>query len=219
MSVACDAVLPTPTAAELRARVPRLVFGLVLIGFGIALMVRADLGLGPWDVLHQGLMHHTGIPIGTVGILVGVAVLAAWVPLRERVGIGTVLNVLVIGVVIDLTLLVLDEPTSTALRWVFVLVGAFLFGPGSGLYIGARLGPGPRDGLMTALSARGPSIRLVRTGIELTVLALGFALGGSVGVGTIVVALTIGPNVQWFLERLDLHRRVPEPEPAVTGAP
>ena len=118
-------------------------------------------------MLHQGLSKRIDVPIGTVGILVGLVVLAAWVPLRERVGLGTVCNVVVIGVMIDLTLLVLDEPPSTPVRWLFLVVGAFLFGPGSGLYIGARLGPGPRDGLMTALAARGASIRLVRTGIEL----------------------------------------------------
>jgi uncharacterized membrane protein YczE len=209
-------VLPLPTADEVRDRIPRLLLGLVLCGLGIALMVRADLGLGPWDVLHQGVSERTGIPIGTVGILVGLAVLALWLPLRERMGIGTVCNVIVIGVVIDLTLLVLVEPSSTALRVTFLLLGAFLFGPGSGFYIGARLGPGPRDGLMTALAARGPSVRLVRTGIELTALAIGFLLGGSVGAGTLLFALTIGPNVQWFLERLDVHR----PDALeVTGAP
>jgi uncharacterized membrane protein YczE len=205
-----------PDADELRHRLPRLMVGLVLCGTGIALMVRADLGLGPWDVLHQGLAQRTGIPIGTVGILVGLAVLGLWVPLRERMGIGTVFNVIVIGVVIDLTLLVLDEPGSMPVRIVFLVLGAFLFGPGSGFYIGARLGPGPRDGLMTALATRGPSIRSVRTAIELTALAIGFALGGSVGAGTILFALTIGPNVQWFLERLDVDRRRPL---EVTGAP
>jgi uncharacterized membrane protein YczE len=209
-------VLPLPTADEARDRLPRLFLGLVLCGLGIALMVRADLGLGPWDVLHQGVSERTGIPIGTVGILVGLVVLALWLPLRERMGLGTVCNVIVIGVVIDLTLLVLAEPSSMPARVTFLVVGAFLFGPGSGLYIGARLGPGPRDGLMTALAARGPSVRLVRTGIELTALAIGFLLGGSVGAGTLLFALTIGPNVQWFLERLDVHR----PDALeVTGAP
>ena len=209
-------MLAVPPRTELRRRIPRLLFGLVLCGLGITLMVRADLGLGPWDVLHQGLSDRTGIPIGTVGILVGFVVLLAWIPLRQRLGIGTVLNVIVIGVVIDLAMLAIHTPDATALRWGFLFVGAFLFGPGSGFYIGAGLGPGPRDGLMTAIAARGYSVRAVRTGIELSALAVGWALGGTVGIGTIVFALTIGPNVHFFLERLSIPERL---EPHITGAP
>jgi len=188
---------------EPRERVPRLVAGLVLCGLGIAFMVAADLGLAPWSVLDQGISEHTGIPIGTVSIIVGALVLAAWIPLRERPGLGTVLNVLLIGTTIDLALLVLDTPASLAGRLGYLAMGVFLWGPGTGLYIGAGLGPGPRDGLMTGLAARGVgSIRLVRTGIELTALAVGMALGGSVGLGTLAFAFTIGPNVQLFLPRL-----------------
>ena len=198
-------VLTIPHTSELRRRVPRLLFGLVLCGLGIALTVRADLGLGPWDVLHQGLSDRTGIPIGTVGILVGFVVLLAWVPLRERLGIGTVLNVIIIGVVIDLTLWLLPDVDGLALRLAVMCVGIFLFGPGSGFYIGARLGAGPRDGLMTGLAERGWTIRTVRTAMELTVLIIGFLLGGSVGLGTVVFALTIGPNVHYWLERLSLE--------------
>jgi uncharacterized membrane protein YczE len=188
---------------EPRQRIPRLVAGLVLCGLGIAFMVAADLGLSPWAVLDQGISEHTGIPIGTVSIIVGALVLLAWVPLRERPGLGTVLNVLLIGITIDVALLVLDTPDTLAGRLAFLAVGAFLWGPGSGLYIGAGLGPGPRDGLMTGLAARGVgSIRLVRTGIELTALAAGWLLGGSVGLGTVAFAATIGPNVQFFLPRL-----------------
>ena len=212
-------MLPLPSRAELPRRVPRLLFGLVLCGLGIALMVAADLGLGPWDVLHQGISERTGVPIGTVGIFVGVAVLLLWLPLRERMGIGTVANVIVIGVVIDLTLLVLGTPDSTALRAVYMVVGAFLFGPGSGFYIGAGLGPGPRDGLMTGLARRGVSVRLVRTGIELIVLALGWLLGGSVGLGTVLFAVTIGPNVHFFLERLTLPPLASHPDAAPLDPP
>jgi uncharacterized membrane protein YczE len=188
---------------EPRERVPRLVAGLVLCGLGIAFMVAADLGLAPWSVLDQGISRHTGIPIGTVSILVGALVLAAWIPLRERPGLGTVLNVLLIGTTIDLALLVLDTPHSLPARLAYLAFGVFLWGPGTGLYIGAGLGPGPRDGLMTGLAARGVgSIRLVRTGIEVTALLVGIALGGTVGLGTLAFAFTIGPNVQLFLPRL-----------------
>ena len=191
-----------------RERVPRLVPGLVLCGLGVAFMVAADLGLAPWSVLDQGISQHTGIPIGTVSILVGALVLLAWLPLRERPGLGTVLNVVLIGATIDVALLVLHTPGSALGRVAYLAVGVALWGPGSGLYIGAGLGPGPRDGLMTGLAARGVgSIRLVRTGIELTALAAGWLLGGSVGVGTLAFALTIGPNVQLFLPRLTVRDR------------
>ena len=208
---------------EPRQRVPRLVAGLVTCGLGIAFMVAADLGLPPWVVLDQGIHEHTGIPIGTVSIIVGALVLLAWLPLRERPGLGTVLNIVIIGTTTDLALLVLDTPGSPAGRVAYMAVGAFLFGPGSGLYIGAGLGPGPRDGLMTGLAARGVgSIRLVRTGIELTALGAGWLLGGSVGLGTIVFALSIGPNVQAFLPRLTWRPSAAvasAPEPLVEGGP
>jgi uncharacterized membrane protein YczE len=193
---------------EPRTRLPRLVAGLVLMGVGTGLMVAADLGLPPWSVLDQGISEHTGIPIGTVSIIVGALVLCAWLPLRERPGIGTVLNILLIGATTDVVLLVVETPGSPAGRLTYLLVGAFLWGPGSGLYIGVELGPGPRDGLMTGLAARGVgSVRAVRTGIELTALTAGWMLGGSVGLGTVVVALTIGPNVQFFLPRLAVGAR------------
>lgn len=194
--------------------------GLVLGGAGIASMVRADLGLPPWAVLDHGISKHTGIPIGTVGILVGAVVLMTWIVLRERPGLGTVLNILVIGVTTDAVLAVVPEMTYGPTRAVFLIFGALIWGPSSGLYIGAGLGPGPRDGLMTGLSARGVgSIRAVRTVLELTALTVGWLLGGRVGIGTVLFACTIGPNVQFFLQRLSLPPTTPEPtlEPAPLG--
>ena len=202
-------MVPLPAADELRRRLPRLLGGLALFGIGIGLMVRADLGLGPWDVLHQGVAERTGATIGTITILIGLVVLLLWIPLRERPGLGTVLNAVLIGLVADATLAVVDEPSSLAPRVALLVVGIYVFGPGSGLYIGAGLGPGPRDGLMTGLARRGTPVRLVRTGIELTVLALGAALGGTVGVGTVAFALSVGPNVHWHLDRMSLPELVP----------
>lgn len=192
-------MLTVPSPSELRRRLPRLVPGLVACGVGLALMVRADLGLGPWEALHQGLSERSGVPIGTMGILVGLVVLAFWVPLRQRPGVGTVCNVVLIGLVIDAVLAVAPEPERLVVRTACLVAGIVLMGVGSGLYIGAGLGPGPRDGLMTGLAGRGHSLRLVRTLIELAALAAGWALGGTVGVGTIAFALGIGPLVQLFL--------------------
>jgi len=197
-------VLPFPPARELRSRVPRLLLGLTFFGMGIGFMVRADLGLGPWDVLHQGVSDQTGISIGVVTILTGMVVLLLWIPIRERPGLGTVLNVLLVGVVVDATLAVLDTPDAMWQRVLLLLLGVYLFGPGSGWYIGAGLGPGPRDGLMTGIARRGHSVRVVRTGIELAALAIGAALGGSLGIGTVLFALTVGPNVHWHLDRMTL---------------
>jgi uncharacterized membrane protein YczE len=192
-----------------------LIAGLVICGVGISLMIAADLGLAPWDVLHQGISNHTGIPIGTVSILVGLVLLLGWVPLHERYGVGTLCNVVVIGLVIDVMLPLLPDDAPMGVRIVMLVIGAFLFGPGSGFYIGVRLGAGPRDGLMTAVAARGYPVWLVRTVLEATVLAIGFALGGSAGIGTVLFAATIGPNVHFWLDRLSLEH--PEPE-TVIGA-
>lgn len=189
------------TRPELRRRVPRLLFGLVLCGLGIASMVAGDLGLGPWDVLHQGIAERTGIPIGTVTIGVGALVMLLWLPLRERPGLGTLVNVVLIGVVIDLTLLWLETPESLLLRAAMMAAGPVLFGIGSGFYIGSGLGPGPRDGVMTGLAARGLPIAGVRTTIELSALGVGWLLGGTAGLGTIVFAFGVGPVVHWALPR------------------
>ena len=208
-------VLQLPPARTVVARLPRLIAGLVICGVGISLMIAADLGLAPWDVLHQGISNHTGIPIGTVSILVGLVLLLAWIPLHERYGVGTLCNVVVIGLVIDVMLPLLPDDAPMGIRIAMLVIGAFLFGPGSGFYIGVRLGAGPRDGLMTAVAARGYPVWLVRTVLEATVLAIGFALGGSVGIGTVLFAATIGPNVHFWLDRLSLEH--PEPD-TVIGA-
>jgi uncharacterized membrane protein YczE len=200
------------TRAELRRRLPRLLLGLVLCGVGIALMVEGDLGLGPWDVLHQGLAERLGLPIGSITIAVGAAVMLLWFPLRERPGLGTVLNVLLIGIVLDLTLLALHTPESLVLRAVMMLSGPVLFGVGTGLYIGAGLGPGPRDGVMTGLARRGLPVGGVRTGIELSVLGLGWLLGGTAGAGTLVFAFGVGPVVHWALPRLTIADLPPAEE-------
>ena len=198
-------MLPTPTRHELAARLPRLIVGLVLFGFGIAIMVIANLGLSPWEVLHQGISRRTGIPIGTVGIMTGVVVLLLWIPLRERIGIGTMLNVLLIGIVVDLSLLVLPTTVEILwLRWALMLGGTVIIAFGSGLYIGAGLGPGPRDGLMTGLARRGINIGVARAGIEITVLVIGFFLGGTVGIGTVVFAFGVGPLVAVFLPMFEM---------------
>jgi uncharacterized membrane protein YczE len=194
-------------------RLPRLLFGLLLCGTGIALMIDADLGLAPWDVLHQGVSIHSGLEIGTVAIIVGAVVPLTWLPLRERYGVGTLCNVVLIGLTINVWLAVLPDDPPMAARIPFLLAGCFLFGPGSGFYIGVGMGAGPRDGLMTALAARGYSVRAVRTVMEVTVLVVGFALGGTVGIGTLLFAFTIGPNVHFWLDRLTLEH--PEPETAI----
>lgn len=192
-----------------RRPLPRLLFGLVLFGWGAAAMVLADLGLGPWDAFHQGLSFLTGIPIGTVGILVSVLLLLLWIPLHERPGIGTLCNVVVIGVTIDLTLWVVPEPEALPVRILAMLAGPVLIGVGSGFYLGANLGPGPRDGLMTGLARRGWPVGRARATIEITVLVLGWLLGGRIGVGTVLFAVTIGPLVAWSLPRLVLPEQVP----------
>ncbi|MGD9705266.1 MAG: YitT family protein [Acidimicrobiia bacterium] len=196
-------MLPIPPGPELIRRLPRCLIGLAVFGVGIALVVRADLGLAPWDVFHQGVSERTGSSLGLVIILTGVALLALWIPLRQRVGIGTVLNALEIGVVVDLALAVVPETDAAALRWIYLAGGIGIIAIGSGLYIGSGLGSGPRDGLMVGLNERfGWSIRVSRTVVEIAALASGWALGGSVGIGTIVFALGIGPlahlTLIWF---------------------
>ncbi|MFD8588944.1 YitT family protein [Streptomyces sp. NPDC059637] len=200
----------------LTRRLVRLYLGLVLYGTSTALQIRAGLGTGPWDVFHQGVAGRTGLSVGTVSVLTGACVLAAWIPLRQRPGLGTVSNVLVVGLSMDAALHLLPAaPEHPALRAALLVFGVVLNGAATGLYICARFGPGPRDGLMTGLHARtGRSVRLVRTGIELTVLAGGIALGGTAGIGTVLYALAIGPLAQFFLRRFAL----PEPQPRARAA-
>ena len=190
----------------------------MLYAFADALMVAAALGTNPWTVLHQGLARHVGWSIGTVTVVVSVLVLALWIPLRQRPGIGTLSNAVVIGVGLDLWLAVLPAPDGLAVRAAFLVSGVVLNAVATAAYIGARLGPGPRDGLMTGLVARtGRSVRLVRTSIEVSCVVAGWLLGGTVGVGTVLYALAIGPLVQPLLPRLT----VPEPgrrEPTLAAA-
>jgi len=191
--------------AQLRAgRLPRrlvqLYAGLLLYGFSIALMVRGHLGLAPWDVLHSGLTKHVPIDIGQALVLVSFVVMLAWIPLREMPGLGTISNAIVIGVSTDLFLMVLSRPDAMTWRITLLALGIVLQGVATAAYIGAQFGRGPRDGLMTGLSRRtGRSLRLVRTLMELTVVAMGLLLGGVAGLGTIVYAVSIGPLSQALL--------------------
>ncbi len=190
-------------------RMTLLYGGLILGGFALALFVQADLGLDPWDVLHQGISRTTGWTLGSVVIASSVAVLALWIPLRQRPGLGTLSDVVVVGLVIDATLRFMPRPDGLGLRFGFLAAALILHGVSTSLYIGAGLGAGPRDGLMTGLAARGLSIRRVRVAIDLSVLTVGWLLGGTIGIGTIASALTIGPLVHYFLPRFTVSRSDP----------
>ncbi len=186
-------------------RLVQLYVGLALYGLSMALLVRAELGVMPWDVLHQGIARRSGLSLGVVTMLVGTLVLLAWVPLRQRPGLGTISNVLVIGLAVDAALVALPPPSSLPVRLFLLAAGVLLNGVATAAYIGVHLGPGPRDGLMTGLvRTTGRSTRLVRTAIEVVVVATGWLLGGTVGLGTVVYALTIGPVVQPLLRRFDV---------------
>ena len=190
-------------------RLPGLLAGLVVFGAGIAVMAASGLGLGPWEAFHQGIAARLGIALGTVSILVGIPVLALWWPLGERPGIGTLLNVVLIGTSTNLVLPSLPRPAEPVAQLAMSVAGVLLIGLGSGLYLSADLGPGPRDGLMTGLHHRfGWSIRRARTAIELVVLVVGFLLGGTIGLGTILFTFGIGPVVQVFLRVFDREGRV-----------
>ncbi|WSQ07718.1 hypothetical protein OG604_08140 [Streptomyces sp. NBC_01231] len=192
--------MSTNSPGRFGRRLIQLYAGLALYGASSALLVEAGLGLEPWGVLHQGLAALTGLSIGVVSIVVGAVVLLLWIPLRQRPGLGTVSNVFVVGLAMDGTLALTPEAGALAVRIPLLLGGILLNGAATGLYIAARFGPGPRDGLMTGLHRRtGRSIRLMRTGVEVAVVVTGFLLGGTIGVGTLLYAVSIGPLAQLFL--------------------
>lgn len=224
-----DIILATLTSREqLRAgklprRLAQLLVGLTLYGTSMAMMIRSQLGLDPWDVLHYGLAGRLPLTFGQVTMVVGALVLLLWVPLRQWPGLGTLANVIVIGLATDAGLGLIPEPTTMLPRGALLVGGITLNGLAGGLYIGSQLGPGPRDGLMTGFARRtGWSIRMVRTGIEVSVLSAGWLLGGVVGVGTVAYAILIGPLVQFFLPRVTVRLEVPVhdyPTPHLAAAP
>jgi len=207
--------MPSLRGRRLPRRLIQLYAGLVLYGVSMALMLRSRLGNMPWDVLHQGLAGRLGWSLGTVTIVIGALVLLGWIPLRQRPGVGTVSNVVVIGVAVDAALAMVPAPSSLPLRVGLLVAGVLLNAVATAAYIGVHLGPGPRDGLMTGLVRRtGGSVRLVRTSIEAAVVATGWLLGGTLGVGTAAYAIAIGPLVQVLLPRLSLS---PASTPTRTG--
>lgn len=190
-------------------RFPGLLLGLIVFGLGISLMAQAGLGLGPWEAFHQGISFHTGVPLGTVSIILGIPILALWWPLGQRPGVGTLINVVLIGVATNVGNELIPAQRDVVPQVAMMVAGVLVIGLGSGLYLGADLGPGPRDGLMTGLHRRfGWSIRRARTAIELTVLVGAFALGGTIGPGTLAFAFGIGPIVQVMLAVFDREGRV-----------
>ncbi|MEU4351342.1 hypothetical protein [Streptomyces sp. NPDC023838] len=206
----------THVSTHLTRRLLQLYVGLTLYGVSSSLLVRSGLGLEPWGVLHQGIAERTGLTIGVVSIIVGALVLLLWIPIRQRPGLGTVSNVFAIGIAMDSTLALVPDAHGLAAQIPLLAGGILLNGVATGLYISARFGPGPRDGLMTGLHRlTGRSIRLVRTSLEVAVVVTGFLLGGSLGVGTVAYALAIGPLAQFFLRFF----AVPEPEPTPGAAP
>jgi uncharacterized membrane protein YczE len=196
---------PRPPAAR---RLASLYAGIVLFGLSVALMIAARLGLDPWDVLHQGLARRTGLPIGWIVNGTGALVLLLWIPLRERPGIGTLSDAILVGFVIDAALPLLPRPGVITARVALLLAAIVLNAVATALYVGAGLGPGPRDGLMTGLARRGWPVRRVRTSIELAGLAAGWLLGGTVGIGTLLYAAGIGPLVHVLLPRLTIADQV-----------
>jgi uncharacterized membrane protein YczE len=217
-------IAPIPRDRRVR-RGAQLLAGVVLYGVTASMLVLAGLGLDPWDILHQGLSRTFGLGIGTWAVIVSFVILLAWWPLSQRPGLGTVINALVVGIVIDLVLSHVHPPHTLWARWTLLIVGVAGNGLATGLYIGAGLGPGPRDGLSVGIAGRGHSMRIVRTSIEATVLATGFLLGGTVGIGTVLYALAIGPITHITIPGLAIDRplavpvRPPRPEAAPVLVP
>jgi uncharacterized membrane protein YczE len=207
-------VVTFPSAADLRRRLPRLLAGIVVLAGGISLMLRARLGVSAYDVLHQGLSRLTGLSFGTVVVLLGLLILVVWLPIGQRFGLGTIVNTVTVGFIVDFFVGELPHPGALALRWPMLLGGIVITAFGMALYIGAGLGPGPRDGLMTGIAAKGYPLWAVRTVLELSALVAGWALGGNVGVGTLLFAFSIGPLGHWFLARVHLGVGGVDPEPA-----
>ncbi|QCW51407.2 hypothetical protein FE634_15150 [Nocardioides dongxiaopingii] len=207
-------------AGRLVRRLVQLFVGLVLYGVSLAMMVRGDLGLAPWDVLHSGLIRHVPLTLGQAVVVMSFVVLVLWIPLREMPGVGTLANALVVGFSADATLAVLEVPGPFAARLALMVGGVLVCGVATALYIGAQLGRGPRDGLMTGLARRtGLSLRLVRTGLEVTVVLVGLALGGVLGLGTVLYALGIGPVAQALMPYfvVDVGATPPVPEVPEAG--
>jgi uncharacterized membrane protein YczE len=203
------------TMQAMSRRLLQLYAGLVLYGFSMALQIRATLGLGPWDVFHEGVAEHTGLSFGTVVIVTSVFVLLLWIPLRQKPGIGTLSNVFVVGLAADAGLALIPEGGPLSVRMTMLTAAVVLNAVAGAAYLGARLGPGARDGLMTGfVRLTGASVGRVRTTIELSVMAIGFLLGGTVGIGTIVYALSIGPLLQWMIPTFRAPVRIPTQVPA-----
>lgn len=199
-------------AGQMGRRLPQLLIGLILFGWSMAMMVESDLGLMPWDVFHQGVSKNLSLTFGQVVIVTGALVLLLWIPLRQWPGLGTILNVFVIGIVADLGLTVMSRPDTLWAQILLVVGGIVLNGIASALYIGVHLGTGPRDGLSMALNRiTGRSVRLMRTGVEIFVLIIGVILGGTIGIGTVLYAVCVGPLLQMFLPLVQVKLRTPEP--------
>ena len=196
---------------RLGQRLARCTFGLALFAVGISLQMNANIGAPPWDVFHQGVSKQTEISVGKVIVMTGFILLLLWIPLKQKPGLGTILNALEIGLVADLALAVIPEPNNIFIRVVMAALGIVIVAVGTGFYIGSALGPGPRDGLMTGLAKRGIPIRIGRTAIEVTVLIVGLVLGGQVGVATFAFAFGVGPLVHFFLPRLAISSDSAQP--------